>query len=149
MRRLYEQQRRLAAWRSYNYNNDPFFYTPASYRYNRGGNYYFVNRYAAELLQEAVNNGYAEGYRAGRADRLDNWRFGYEDSFAWQDGNYGFNGYYVDESEYNYYFREGFRRGYEDGYYGRFRYGSHSNGKYAILGAVLSVVLNLESIVDN
>jgi hypothetical protein len=55
----------------------------------------------------------------------------------------GYDGYYVDINEYQYYFREGFRRGYEDGYYGRNQYGSYSNGKYAILGQVLSVILNL------
>jgi hypothetical protein len=148
LRRLHEQQLRLAALRNYNYNNDPFFYTAPSYRYYRGGNYFYVNSYAANLLQEAVNHGYAEGYRAGRADRLDTWRFGYEDSFAWQDANFGYTGYYVDQSEYNFYFREGFRRGYEDGYYGRYRYGTYTNGKYAVLGAILTTVLNLEEILD-
>jgi len=47
---------------------------------------------------------------------------------------YGYDGYYVDVTEYQYYFREGFRRGYEDGYYGRSQYGSYSGGKFAILG---------------
>jgi len=93
-----------------------------------------------------VNNGYQEGIEAGQADRQDGWRGSYQDSFAWQDANYGFTGYYVDQSEYNYYFREGFRRGYEDGYNGRYQYGTFSNGRGSILGTVLSAVLNLQSL---
>ncbi len=46
-------------------------------------------------------------------------------------------------SDYQHYFREGFRRGYEDGYYGRYQYGAHSNGRYSILGDVLNLILNL------
>jgi hypothetical protein len=95
-----------------------------------------------------VNHGYQEGFRAGRADRHDNWRFGYQDSFAWQDANFGFNGFYVDQSEYNYYFREGFRRGYEDGYYSRSRYGSFSGTGAIIAGAVLAGILGLQALAD-
>jgi len=52
----------------------------------------------------------------------------------------------VDRDDYNYYFREGFRRGYEDGFDSRSQYGRYSNGTYSILGAVLSGILNLESL---
>jgi flagellar biosynthesis/type III secretory pathway protein FliH len=141
--RLAEQQRRLAEARYYNYNNDPYFYTAPNYRYSRGGRYYEVNEYAANLLRQAVEAGYEEGFRAGMADREDGWRFSFEDSFAYQDANYGYTGYYVDQSEYNHYFREGFRRGYEDGYYSRQNYGVYQNGTYSILGAVLGQILNL------
>ena len=93
--------------------------------------------------------GYEEGFRAGQADREDGWRSGgYRDSYAYQDANFGYTGYYVDQGEYNYYFREGFRRGYEDGFNSRNQYGSYSNGKYEILGAILSQVLNLQSLFD-
>ena len=50
----------------------------------------------------------------------------------------------VDLSEYNYYFREGFRRGYEDGYFSRSQYGRYSNGSFGILGAILEQILNLQ-----
>ena len=46
--------------------------------------------------------------------------------------------------EYQYYFREGFRRGYEDGYYERRRYGRVYDGSDAILMTVLSAILNLQ-----
>jgi flagellar biosynthesis/type III secretory pathway protein FliH len=105
-----------------------------------------VNQFAADQLREAVRLGYEEGYRAGLSDREDRWRFGFQDSFAYQDATYGYNGYYVSLSEYNYYFREGFRRGYEDGYYSRSRYGSYSNGGFNILGSILQTILNLRNL---
>ena len=58
-------------------------------------------------------------------------------------------GYYVDQSEYNYYFREGFRRGYEDGYNSRYHYGRRSNGRYVVLASILAGILVLEAITDN
>jgi flagellar biosynthesis/type III secretory pathway protein FliH len=130
----------------HDYNNDPYFYTAPSYRYNRGGNYYETNEYGANLLREAVNYGYEEGFRAGQADRQDGWASNYQDSFAYQDANYGYDGYYVAQDDYNYYFREGFRRGYEDGYNGRYQYGRYSDGKYTILGGILGSILDLQSL---
>jgi hypothetical protein len=144
--RLRQQQIRLQNERDYNYNNDPFYYTGWTYRYNRGGTYYQTNQYGADLLRQAVNSGYQEGFRAGQADRQDRWRSNYQDTYAYQDANFGYNGRYVQQDEYNYYFREGFRRGYEDGFNSRNQYGSYSNGRYSILGAILGGILNLESI---
>jgi hypothetical protein len=144
--RLREQQARLQNCRSYNYYNDPYYSSAPIYRYNRGGRWYEVNQYGANVLQEAVRMGYREGYMAGQADRQDNWRFGYQDSFAYQDGNYGYGGYYGSQDEYNYYFREGFRRGYEDGFYGRYTYGNYQGGNVNILGAVLTGILTLQSL---
>jgi hypothetical protein len=141
--RLRRQQ--LALQRDYNYNNDPYFYTAPSYRYNRGGSYYETNSYGANLLRAAINNGYREGYRAGVADRMDRFGGGYEGSYAYMDANLGYNGYYLTQDDYNHYFREGFRRGYEDGYNSRYQYGVYSNGNRSILGAVLQTILNLES----
>jgi flagellar motor protein MotB len=144
--RLRSQQLSIQNARNYNYGGDPYFYTPPSYRYSRGGRYYETNQYGVDLLRQAVNYGYEEGFAAGQADRQDRWAFSYQDSYAYQDGNYGYGGFYVERDDYSYYFREGFRRGYEDGYYGRYQYGSYSNGRGSILGGVLSVIINFESI---
>ncbi len=135
-------------WRNehHDYEHDPYFYTAPIYRYNRDGSYYEINQYGADLLRQAVNYGYQEGFRAGVADREDRWRADYQDSYAYQDANYGYSGYYVDQADYNYYFREGFRRGYEDGYDNRYQYGTYSDGNYSILGNVLSAILNLQSL---
>ena len=143
----WDQQRALQAqWnaRNYNYYNDPYYYTPASYRYYRDGRHYDVNRYAANLLQQAVRYGYEQGVRAGRADRMDGWRSDYRNNFAYMDADYGYNGYYVGRDDYNYYFRQGFQRGYADGYGRDYRYGRYDDGNYNILATVLAAILNLQ-----
>jgi hypothetical protein len=140
---LRQQQARLENDR-YDYDNDPFYYTPPTYQYRRGDNDYQTNEYGADQLRRASNTGYQKGYEAGRADKQDNWRFDYRESFAYQDANYGFDGRYVPQDDYNYYFREGFQRGYEDGYYGRRTYGSNANGSDSLLGTVLNMILNLQ-----
>jgi flagellar biosynthesis GTPase FlhF len=140
---LRQQQARLENDR-YDYDNDPFYYTPPTYRYRRGDNDYQTNEYGAEQLRRASNTGYQKGYEAGRADKQDNWRFDYRESFAYQDANYGFDGRYVRQEDYNHYFREGFQRGYEDGYYGRRTYGTNANGSDSLLGTVLNMILNLQ-----
>ena len=139
------RQQQVALHRSYDYYNDPYFYTAANYRYSRGGRYYETNEYGANMLRQAINNGYAEGYEAGQADRQDRWASDYRNSYAYQDANYGYSGYYVNQADYNYYFREGFNRGYQDGYSSRMQYGSYSNGSRGILGGILSQILNLQS----
>jgi hypothetical protein len=125
-------------------NPRPFFYAPPLYRYYHAGRYYETSQYGADLLRQAVRLGYEEGVRAGQSDREDHWRFEYRDSYAYRDATYGYDGYYVGLDEYRYYFREGFQRGYEDGYYGRFRYGSYSNGTFNIVGAILQQILSLQ-----
>jgi flagellar biosynthesis/type III secretory pathway protein FliH len=114
-----------------------------NYRYYRSGNYYYTSQYGAQMLRQAVQYGYEEGYRAGLADREDGWGYSYNGSYGYEDATYGYDGYYVGLDEYRYYFREGFRRGYEDGYYGRYEYGRYDNGRYSILGAILGTILDV------
>jgi hypothetical protein len=125
----------LQQWQYNNYVNN--------YRYNRGGSYYYTNQYGAQMLRRAISDGYEQGFYSGQSDRQDGWRFDYNNAFGYQDASYGYDGYYVDTSEYQYYFREGFRRGYEDGYYSRYSYGRYSNGRYSILGNILSGILQV------
>lgn len=134
--RVRRDQQRLQNWRI----NDNLNY---NYRYSRGGSYYYTSNQGAQMLRNAMQNGYEAGYQAGRADRQDGWGYEYQNSYGYQDANYGYDSYYVDSSEYNHYFREGFRRGYDDGYYSRSQYGNNYNGKYTILGAVIGAVLDL------
>ncbi|HEX5755276.1 MAG TPA: hypothetical protein VFY12_02870 [Arenimonas sp.] len=141
--RLADQQ---AGYRnlSFNYDSDPYFYTASSYRYQRDGRYYETNQYGADLFRNAVNAGYQEGFYAGQADRRDNWRFSYRESFVYQNANFGYSGYYVRQDDYNHYFREGFQRGYDDGYYSRNTYGRRHEGSYSMLDTVLITVLALQ-----
>jgi len=134
---LREDRLRLQSWRGYDYS-------PFSYRYYRGGRYYNTNQYGADMLRRALNQGYQEGFRAGQSDREDRWGFNYRDSFGYQDASFGYDSYYVDLPEYQYYFRQGFQRGYDDGYYGRYRYGTYSNGVASLIGSILNGILNLQ-----
>jgi hypothetical protein len=145
--RLHQQQLTVQRQTPNRYSRDPYFSTPASYRYSRGGQFYETNQYGVNLLKQAVNYGYDQGYRTGQADRQDRATSNYEGSFAYQDANYGYSGFYVDRDDYNNYFREGFRRGYEDGYGGHPQYGTYVNGKATILGAILGTILNFQAIV--
>jgi flagellar biosynthesis/type III secretory pathway protein FliH len=133
--RIRQDQLRLQQARYYDniYNN---------YRYNRGGSWYYTSSYGAQQIQNAIQYGYEEGFRAGQADRYDGWGYNYDSSYGYQDASYGYDSYYIGLDEYNYYFREGFRRGYEDGYYDRYSYGRYNNGKYQILGNVLSAIFS-------
>jgi flagellar biosynthesis/type III secretory pathway protein FliH len=131
--------------RTHDYNNDPYFYTAPTYRYTRAGRTYQTNRYGADLLKQSINRGYQEGVQAGQADRQDRYRGNYQSTYAYQDANVGYTGMYVDQGEYNYYFRQGFQRGYQDGYNARTQFGQSNNGG-GILANVLSAILSLQSL---
>jgi hypothetical protein len=144
--RMHQQWLQVRGREHYDYGRDPYFTTSPTYRYSRGGRYYETNQYGVDLLRQAVSYGYDEGCLAGMADRQDRWKSSYRDSYAYQDANYGYGGFYVDRADYNAYFREGFRRGYEDGYNRRSQYGVYVSGRGTVLGAVLATILNFESI---
>ena len=142
-------QWRYNDWRSYDYRNDPYFWSPPAYRYRYGGSYYQINDYGANLLRDAVNRGYEEGFLAGQADREDRWRGDYRDSYVYEDASYGYRGLYVDQRQYTHYFRQGFDRGYSDGHNSRYQYGyrdNNDNGALKVLGAVLAGILIFEAI---
>jgi flagellar biosynthesis/type III secretory pathway protein FliH len=141
---LRQQQLRLQTAR--NYSNDPYIRTAPSYRYAYSGTTRETNQYGADLLRQAVNYGYQEGVRFGQADRQDGLPANYRNSFAYQDANYGYSGYYVDQADYNYYFRQGFQRGYADGYNSQSQYGTSFNGTPSILATLLSSILGLTSL---
>jgi hypothetical protein len=141
---LRQQQASLRNDRNHDYDDDAGYYLAPNYRYRRNGTYYQTNQYGADLLRQAVNNGYQQGFQAGQADRQDRWAGNYRTSYAYQDANYGYSGHYVAQGDYNYYFRQGFQRGYDDGYNSRYQYGSNSNGSYSMLGNVVSQILGLQ-----
>jgi hypothetical protein len=142
--RLQQQQQELRAQRDY--SRDPYFSTPPSYRYTVNGTTRQTNQYGADVLKQAVNVGYQQGVQAAQADRADGIAANYQRSFAYQDANYGYTGNYVAQSDYNYYFRQGFRRGYTDGYGTRAQYGTVTNGSSSILGNILNGILGLRAI---
>lgn len=113
------------------------------YRINRGGRYYDVNQRQYQLLQQAVNRGYQQGYNAGVRDR----RYDYGDDYYYNDrvyrsGSYGYQTY-VTRDQYQYYFQQGFQRGYQDGYNSTYRYGYRTNNGLNVLGNVISSILQI------
>jgi hypothetical protein len=112
------------------------------YRIYRNGSYYQTDYRGAELLRRAVNEGYAQGYRQGVRDRRYNMYTGYRSATMYRTGIFGYQSY-VDRGQYQYYFRQGFERGYSDGFNSQTRYGYYSGGKWSILGNVLGAILDI------
>ncbi|MGN6111687.1 MAG: hypothetical protein ACTHOC_01530 [Luteimonas sp.] len=121
-----------------------YYIRPAHYRYFWGGTWYTTSNYGADMLRQAVDFGYREGLRAGRADRYDGWPADYRDSIAWRNGGFGYAGRYITRADYEYYFRQGFQRGYDDGYFGRMQYGHYVNNDAVIAEAVIATILGLQ-----
>lgn len=156
--RAQQEQLEYQSWQNRNYNNgygnngrynnngnhngwnNPN--NPNRYRVYRNGSYYNTDQRGYSLLQQAVRNGYSQGYEQGRRDASSRDRYDYNGNSYYGNGNYGYQSY-VDRSQYQYYFREGFQRGYEDGYYSRNQYGQRNGNSFNILSSVLSTILNL------
>lgn len=105
--RVKEDRGRLRDWR---FVND----VVLNYSYARDGRFFYTSEFGMNMLVDALNDGYQEGFLAGESDRDDRWSGGYENELAYLDASYGYNGYWVGLGEYQYYFRLGFRRGYDD-----------------------------------
>ena len=122
----------------------------ARYRVYRNGSYYNTDYRGAQLLQQAVNEGYRQGFQAGRNDRNRNVRYSWSNSSVYRSGTYGYQSQ-VARNQYQYYFQQGFQRGYQDGsnsryddnYNGQYEYGYYENGNVNILSTILKTVLNI------
>jgi len=108
-------------------------FEPGRYRINYRN--YRTNERGARLLQQAVNRGYADGYRAGQEDRESRRRLSWNRNQMYRSG---YNGYEnsVGRSYYRYYYQQGFQRGYQDGFYSRNRYGNGTE----VLGNILNQI---------
>ncbi len=137
-RQSLEQQRDI--------EHEPYVTAAPTFRYRYNGVVRETNQYGADLLRQAVNSGYEQGFAQGRADRHDRVSSNYQRSFAYRDANFGYTGQYVEESDYNYYFRQGFRDGYTDGYGNGHRYGTINGNTAVILGSVAAGILALSAI---
>jgi flagellar biosynthesis/type III secretory pathway protein FliH len=113
------------------------------YRVYRNGSWYQTDRRGADLLRQAVNAGYQQGFKAGQLDRRNRRASSYNNSSIYRNGNYGYQSY-VDSRQYQYYFQQGFQRGYQDGFNSRSQYGTNSNGAVNILGSILQGILNIQ-----
>jgi hypothetical protein len=145
--RLRKERRETDDWQPYDHARDAYFDAPASVRYAYDGRWYDTNAYGADVLRDAANNGYEEGFRSGEADREDGWNRGdYRDSFAYQDADQDDEGRNFAPAQRTYFYREGVQRGYEDGRNDRRRYGRTDEGHYLLLSTVLAGILTFETL---
>lgn len=122
------------------------------YRIYRNGAFYNTDGRGAELLRQAVNEGYRKGFEAGRNDRNSRRRGDWSSSNVYRTGTVGYDTH-VNRTQYQYYFRQGFQRGYQDGsnrqyevdYNGDYQYGSGQGGSLNILNTILGSILNIQS----
>ena len=102
-------------------------------RYERNDGYYGDGGYSNSNRQAVMEAAYREGLRAGRNDRARNRQYDYERHQAYRNASSGSRGQYGDADAY----REGFRRGYDEGYRDD-RYRTNSGGGWGeILGGIL------------
>jgi len=127
--------------------------TAGRYRVNnRNGTWYNTDNRRADLLRQAVNEGYRQGFAAGRVDRNSRRRGSWTNNNVYRSGTYGYQTG-VAQDQYQYYFRQGFQRGYQDGsnhqyqdgYQGSFQYGTNNDGMMYISGLILNEILAIRS----
>ena len=109
------------------------------YRVRRGNKTYNTDSRGADLLRQAVNEGYRQGFQAGQEDRRNRHKNNWKKNNIYRSGNQGYDSH-VDSSQYRYYFQQGFQKGYDDGYNRRNRYGSNNS----ILGTILNKIFRVE-----
>lgn len=114
------------------------------YRAYRNGGWYNTDSRGADLLRQAVQEGYQQGFAAGRADRNTRRGLNWNNSSVYRSGTFGWQSS-VDRGQYQYYFQQGFQRGYQDGYNSRYQYGFNNGGSVNILGSILGSILNIQS----
>jgi flagellar biosynthesis/type III secretory pathway protein FliH len=142
-RRVREEQQRQAQWNRQHRNGEVYIAPSVSqnrYRIYRNGRYYNTDNRGAELLRQAVNQGYQQGFQAGEFDRNGRRRSLWTSNNVYRTGTYGYTSG-VDRSQYQYYFQQGFQRGYQDGYNSRNQYGNGGS----ILGNILGSILNIQT----
>ena len=128
--------------RNYRANDRNYQRNDRNYRVYRNGSYYETDNRGAELLRQAVQSGYSQGYAQGRQDRTYGRSMNYYGNDLYTSGTYGYQSY-VARDQYQHYFQQGFERGYQDGYNSTSRYGTRSGNTFNILGSVLNTILNL------
>ena len=94
--------------------------------YDNGG-------YSGGNRQAVLDSGYREGLRAGRDDRSRNRQYDYERHQSYRNASAGDRGQYGDADAY----REGFRRGYDEGYRDDRNRPNGGGGWRDILGGIL------------
>jgi flagellar biosynthesis/type III secretory pathway protein FliH len=135
-RRIEKQQRKAVREQQRYYRQQQRMY--------RVYNGYQTDERGVQILRDAINRGYQQGFYAGQTGRRNGYGFNYNNMSVYRSGTYGYNSY-VNSNAYRYYFQQGFQRGYQDGYNSRYQYGYRTNNGLNILGSILSGILNISS----
>ena len=98
----------------------------------------------AELLKQAINVGYQQGFKTGKDDHKAKRANNFNDSLIYQNGTYDYQSGVADLNLYQFYFRQGFERGYQDGFNNQKQFGKSTNGIRFISDTVSQEILNLQ-----
>ena len=90
----------FAAVGAANAQNDRFRVKHGNYRTDQQG---------VDVLQQAINEGYRQGFQVGQQDRSNRRRSNWKKNNIYRSGEMGYNSH-VDRSQYQYYFQQGFQR---------------------------------------
>lgn len=104
-----------STWPNTNYPNPN---TGNDDRRGRNWDRYGIYGGSFQLRQTALNAGYNEGIKVGRADRSRNSSSDFRNSSAYRDATTDYSSRLGDRELYRRYYREGFENGYNDGYNG-------------------------------
>jgi hypothetical protein len=83
-----------------------------------------------DIQRVAFINGYSDGYEQGVRDRSRRSRYYYQGADRYRSGRTGYNNDWRLEREYQGWYRQGFQRGYSDGFYGRSRNRDYDRGRW-------------------
>lgn len=114
------------------------------YRITHEGRDYEMNYDGSELLKQSLNSGYQQGYQVGKDDHKAKRGETFSESLIYQNATTDYQSDVVDLNLYQYYFREGFQRGYADGYRNQKQYGKSTNGIRFISDTVSQQILNIQ-----
>ena len=114
------------------------------YRITHEGRDYEMNYDGSELLKQSLNSGYQQGYQAGKEDHKAKRGEAFSESLIYQNATTDYQSDVVDLNLYQYYFREGFQRGYADGYKNQKQYGKSTNGIRFISDTISQEILNIQ-----
>jgi flagellar biosynthesis/type III secretory pathway protein FliH len=112
------------------------------FRVYRNGSWYNTDRRGADLLRNAVQEGYRQGFQAGVTDRRNRRGLNWGGSNVYRSGTFGWQNH-VDRGQYQHYFQQGFQRGYQDGFNNRNQFGSNSGGGLYVLSSILGQLLDI------
>lgn len=116
--RRYDQEdvERVLGDRLKNVYNNPHYDPYGGHRHGDNRPWWRPSYDRDQIYRIAYDNGYRDGYRHGREDRIREVGYDYDHSSQYRDALRGYRSEYGDRDFYRRAYRDGYRRGYDDGY---------------------------------